>query len=154
MKMNGQVVDRATGAILYGIDSIVSGHIDLDFCPDASGRTTANVRLTSSEVYSSGGSSKGVSKEFTGNVGITVGDDANILTVEGTAQESEDAKGVGPAGGDETASTRTASDNIANDGKGRRLSGVPRAITLGGRARRRLNRPGSSGRCRCSSRRW
>jgi hypothetical protein len=134
MKMKGQVVDRATGAVLYSIDSIVSGHIDLDFCPDAGGHTTANVKLTSSEVYGAGGGSKGVSKEFSGNVGITVGDDANILKVEGTAQGSEDAKGVGPAGGGDaqTSSTRTASDNIANDGNGQRLSGVPRAITLGG----------------------
>jgi hypothetical protein len=134
MKSKGQVVDRATGAVLYSIDSIVSGHIDLDFCPDSSGRTTANVKLNSSEVYGSGGGTKGVSKEFSGSVGITVGDDANILKVEGAAQGSEDAKGVGPAGGGDaqTATTRTASDNIANDGNGQRLSDVPRAIALGG----------------------
>jgi hypothetical protein len=132
MKMKGQVIDRASGAVLYSIDSIVSGHIDLDFCPDEGGHTTANVKLTSSEVYGSGGGSKGVSKDFSGSVGITVGDDANIQKVEGTAQGSEDAKGVGPAGSGETATTRTASDNIANDGSGQRLSGVPRAIAFGG----------------------
>ena len=135
MKMKGQVVDKATGAVLYSIDSIVSGHIDLDFCPDVGGNTTANVKLTSSEVYGSGSGTKGVSKEFSGNVGITVGDDANIVKVEGTAQGSEDAKGVGPAGAGDaasTATTRTASDNIANDRNGQRLSGVPRAIQLGG----------------------
>ena len=135
MKTKGQVVDGATGAVLYSIDSIISGHIDLDFCPDSGGHTVANVKLTSSEIYGSGGGTKGVSKEFSGGVGVTVGDDATILRVEGTAQGSEDARGVGPAsGGDatETASTRTASDNIANDGNGRRLPGVDRAIQLGG----------------------
>ncbi len=140
MKAKGQVVDRATGALLYGIDSIVSGHIDVDFCPDVSGRSAANVKLTSSEIYAQGGasgsSSKGVSSEFAGTVTITVGDDANILRVEGTQQGSEDAKGgVSPPGGGDaelTASTRTMTDTIANDGDGNRLAGVPRSITLGG----------------------
>lgn len=140
MKTKGQVVDRATGAVLYSIDSIVSGHIDLDFCPDTSGRAAANVKLTSSEIYVTGGaggsSAKGIAKEFSGSVGIAVGDDANIVKVEGAAQGSEDSKGgVTPAGGGEaelTASTRTASDNIANDGKGRRLPDVPRDIQYGG----------------------
>jgi hypothetical protein len=140
MKTKGQVVDRATGALLYGIDSIVTGHIDVDFCPDAGGQSAANVKLTSSEIYAQGGaggsSSKGVSSEFSGTVTITVGDDARILRVEGTQQGSEDAKGgVSPPGGGDaelTASTRTMTDTIANDGDGNRLPGVPRAISLGG----------------------
>ena len=134
MKAKGQVVDRATGAVLFGIDSIVTGHIDLDFCPDASGHATASVKLTSSEIYSGGGGSRGASKEFSGDVGITVGDDANITRVEGTQQGSEDAKVAPPGGGDgePMSSTRTASDNIANDGGGGRLPDVPRAIQFGG----------------------
>lgn len=140
MKTKGQVVDRSTGALLYSIDSIASGHIDVDFCPDASGRSAANVKLTSSEIYAQGGasgsSSMGISSEFSGTVTITVGDDAKILRVEGTQQGSEDARGgVSPPGGGDaelTASTRTMTDTIANDGDGNRLPGFPRAITLGG----------------------
>lgn len=138
MKTKGQVVDRATGAVLFGIDSIVSGHIDVDFCPDASGQSKANVKLTSSEVYTGGaaGSGRGISREFAGSVVITVGDDARIAKVEGTDQGTEDSKGgIPPAGSsssDVPASTRTASDNIANDGNGNRLPGSPRAIQFGG----------------------
>jgi hypothetical protein len=134
MKTKGQVVDAATGAILYGIDSIVTGHIDIDFCPDASGRAAANVKLTSSEIYTSGGGTRGVSREFSGTAGIIVGEDAEIQTIEGTAQAGEEARGVAPAGGGDaaTSSTRTASDNIATDRQGRRLSTVPRATTFGG----------------------
>ena len=157
MKSKGQVVDRATGAVLYSIDSIVSGHIDLDFCPDSGGRTTANVKLNSSEVYGSGGGSKGVSKEFSGNVGITVGDDANILKVEGTAQGSEDAKGVGPAGGGE-APDRHDPDRRRQHRERRERPATVRGCRgpsrSGARARQPISRPGSSGRCPCSSRRW
>jgi hypothetical protein len=136
MKAKGQVADR-TGAILYAIDSTAMGHVDVDFCPDASGHAPATIKLTSSEIYTQGGGSlRGVSKEFSGTVAITVDDQANISRVEGTSQGAEDAKGgiSGPAGGETTltASTRTASDNIANDGDGRRLPGVPRNIQLGG----------------------
>ena len=141
MKTKGEVVDRTTGALLYAIDSIVTGHIDVDFCPDDGGTSAANVKLTSNEIYSQGGagggsSANGVSSEFSGSATITVGDDALIARVEGTQQGSEDARGgVSPAGGGEadlTASTRTMGDTIANDGAGNRLPGVPRAITLGG----------------------
>ncbi|MBK5306622.1 MAG: hypothetical protein JJD92_08060 [Frankiaceae bacterium] len=136
MKSKGQVVDKATGAILYGIDSIASGHVKVDFCPDASGHAAVDVKLTSSEIYTqAGGSAKGVSKEFSGTATISVNDDAKISTVEGSAQASEDAKGSVPAPGGEstvTASTRTAGDNIANDGSGQRLPGTARDITLGG----------------------
>lgn len=139
IKTRGQVVDKATGAILYGIDSIASGHVDVDFCPDAGGRAAANIKLTSSEIYTQGGgSAKGVSKEFSGNVTISVDDDARISKVEGAAQGSEESKGgVAPAGGGDselTVSTRTAGGDIANDGNGQRLPGADRApsITLGG----------------------
>lgn len=140
MKTKGQVVDRATGAVLYSIDSTVTGHIDVDFCPDSGGKSAANVKLTSSEIYVRGGaggsSAKGVSSEFSGSASISVGDDANIVRVDGTQQGSEDAKGgVSPPGGGDaelTASTRYMTDNIANDGKGSRLPGVPRDIKLGG----------------------
>lgn len=70
------------------------------------------------------------------DVGITVGDDAHIVKVEGTAQGSEESRGGGPASGggssDLPVSTRTSSDNIANDGSGNRLPNVPRDIRLGG----------------------
>jgi hypothetical protein len=139
LKVKGQVVDRATGAILYGIDSIASGHIDVDFCPDASGKALANVKLTSSEIYTTaGGATRGVSKEFSGAVVITVGEDANIVAVEGTAQGSEESRGgvASPGGGESTLteSTRTAGGDIANDGEGNRLAGSDRApgITFGG----------------------
>jgi hypothetical protein len=140
VKSKGKVVDKATGNVLYSIDSEASAHIDLDFCPDAAGHTTANVKLTLNEVYFTGGTSgssgKGVAREFSGSVGITVGEDANIVAVEGTAQGSEDSKGgvVPPGGGDSdmTVATRTAGGDIANDGHGRRLDGHPRAPVFGG----------------------
>lgn len=139
MKTKGQVVDRATGAVLYSIDSIVTGHIDVVFCPDAGGKSAANVKLTSSEIYvggAGGSSAKGVSSEFSGSASISVDDDANIARVDGTQQGSEDAKGgVSPPGGGDaelTASTRHITDTIANDGQGSRLPGVPRDIKLGG----------------------
>ncbi len=140
LKTKGQVVDQATGAILYSIDSIVTGHIDVDFCPDAGGRSAANVKLTSSEIYVRGGaggsSARGVSSEFSGTAAVVVGDDAMITSVEGAQQASEESRGgVTPPGGgdaDLAVSTRHASDTIANDGDGHRSPGVPRAITLGG----------------------
>jgi hypothetical protein len=138
LKTKGQVVDKATGAILFAIDSIASGHIDVAFCPDAGGQSTANVKLTSSEIYTGGaaGAGKGTSKEFSGTVVITVGDDAKIVKIEGTDQGSEESKGGIPPTGSSTsdlaASTRTASDNIAMDGGGNRVPGVPRNIQLGG----------------------
>ncbi|MEY2400379.1 MAG: hypothetical protein QOJ08_490 [Ilumatobacteraceae bacterium] len=136
-KTKGQVVDRATGAIVYSIDSTASGHVDVDFCPDSGGHAPAHVKLTSNETYSQGGGAgKGISKEMSADVGITVGDDAKIVKVEGTVQGSEESQGGVPAaggGGSElTASTRTSSDNIANDGNGNRLSSVPRDIKVGG----------------------
>jgi hypothetical protein len=92
MKSKGQVVDKATGAILYAIDSIASGHVEVDFCPDTSGHAAVDVKLTSSEIYTqAGGSAKGVSKEFSGKATISVNDDAKISKVEGSAQASEDA---------------------------------------------------------------
>jgi hypothetical protein len=137
VKTKGQVVDKATGAVLYSIDSIASGHIDVDFCPDASGHSNAHINLKSSEIYSTGGGgAKGQSKEFSADVGITVGDDANISRVEGTNQGSDESRGGVPAAGgsdaDMPASTRQASDNIANDGQGHRLADVPRDIKIGG----------------------
>jgi hypothetical protein len=131
MKTKGQVVD-ATGAVVYSIDSTASGHVDVDFCPDASGHAQARVKLTSNETYSQGGGSgKGISKEMSAEVGITVGDDANISRIEGTAKGSEESQG---AAGDTNSgvATRTSSDNIANDGAGRRLPGVDRDIQIGG----------------------
>lgn len=139
IKTKGQVVDRSTGAVLYGIDSIASGHIDVEFCPDANGQAVANVKLTSSEIYTrSGGTAKGVSKDFSGTATISVDDQARIRTVEGTSQGSEESRGgiAQPGGGESTlaASTRTAGGDIANDGDGQRLPGADRApgITLGG----------------------
>ncbi len=137
LKTKGQVVDKVTGAILYGIDSLATGQLNVEICPDASGHSAVDVKLTSSEIYTqAGGSAKGVLKEFSGKATISVDEDAKISKVEGSAQASEDAKGgiAAPGGGeaDLTASTRTASDNIANDGNGNRLPGVPRDITLGG----------------------
>lgn len=137
IKTKGQVADKATGAILYSIDSIATGHVDVDFCPDTGGRSTANVKLTSSEIYvQGGGAAKGISKDFAGSVTISVDDDAKISRVEGAAQASEDSKGgVPPVGGSESGlpvATRRASDNIANDGNGRRLPDVPRDIKFGG----------------------
>lgn len=139
IKTKGQVVDKSTGAILFGIDSIASGHIDVEFCPDANGQAVANVKLTSSEIYTrSGGTAKGVSKDFSGAATIFVDDQARIRTVEGTSQGSEESRGgiAQPGGGESTlaASTRTAGGDIANDGDGQRLPGADRApgITLGG----------------------
>lgn len=139
IKTTGQVVDKSTGAILYGIDSIASGHVDVEFCPDANGQAVANVKLTSSEIYArSGGTAKGVSKDFSGAATISVDDRARISTVKGTSQGSEESRGgIAPPGGGEstlTASTRTAGGDIANDGDGQRLPGADRApgITLGG----------------------
>ena len=139
IKTKGQVVDKSTGAILYGIDSIASGHIDVEFCPDANGQAVANVKLTSSEIYTrSGGTAKGISKDFSGTATISVDDQARIRTVEGTSQGSEESRGgiAQPGGGESTlaASTRTAGGDIANDGDGQRLPGADRApgITLGG----------------------
>ena len=135
-KTKGQVVDSATGAVVYSIDSTATGHVDVDFCPDAGGHAPAHVKLTSNESYSQGGGTgKGISKEMSGDVGITVGDDAHISSVEGTVQGSEESKGGVPAAGgdsDLAVSTRTSSDNIANDGNGNRLPNVPRNIQVGG----------------------
>lgn len=139
IKTKGQVVDKSTGAILFGIDSIASGHIDVEFCPDANGQAVANVKLTSSEIYTrSGGTAKGVSKDFSGTATIFVDDQARIRTVEGTSQGSEESRGgiAQPGGGESAlaASTRRAGGDIANDGDGQRLPGADRApgITLGG----------------------
>lgn len=137
MKSKGKVVDKQTGAILYAIDSIASGHVVIDFCPDAGGQAAASIKLTSSEIYTQGGGgSKGVSKEFSGNAAITVDDEANISKVEGASEGAEEAgEGVTDAAGQGdplTTTTRTASDNIANDGDGNRLPGVARNIQLGG----------------------
>ena len=135
MRTTAQLVDGATGAVLYGIDSTASGHVDVDFCPDASGHAQAHVSLTSNETYSQGGGSgTGTTREMSAEVGVTVGDDANIVAVEGTLEGSDATRGVPPSGGGAplAPTTRTASDNIANDGSGRRLPGVARDIRLGG----------------------
>lgn len=55
MKTKGQVVDKATGALLYSFDSMASGHLVVEFCPDATGRSAACGKLTSSEIYAQGG---------------------------------------------------------------------------------------------------
>jgi hypothetical protein len=92
IKSKGQVVDKKTGVVLFGIDSKAGGHVEIDFCPDASGHTTATVKLTSNETFIKNGSYKRTSKEFSGNVGVSVGDDAKILKVEGASEGSEQAE--------------------------------------------------------------
>ncbi len=132
-KTKGQIVDSATGAIIYSIDSTATGHVDINFCPDAGGNAPAHVKLTSSETYSQGGGGgRSISRDMSADVGITVGDDAHIIRVEGSVQGSEESGGGGSAGGDAASSSRTSSDNIANDGSGHRLPDVPRNIQLGG----------------------
>ena len=130
-KTKGQLVNSATGAIVYSIDSTATGHVDVDFCPDAGGNAPAHVKLTSTETYSQGGGGgRSISRDMSADVGITVGDDAHVIRVEGSVQGSEESSGGGSAGGDAT--SRTSSDNIANDGSGHRLPDVPRNIQLGG----------------------
>ena len=137
-RTKGKVVDKATGATLFSIDTEASGHIDLVFCPDASGHTTAHVKLTSQESYSGGsfGGGRSVSKEFSADVGITVGDDANIAAIDGSMQGSEATQGaVGPAGGgasDGSPTSRQVSDTIATDGAGHRRAGAERDLKVGG----------------------
>jgi hypothetical protein len=94
IKTKGQVVDKKTGVVLFGVDSTAGGHVEIDFCPDASGHTTATIKLTSNETFIKDGSYKRTSKEFSGSVGISVGDDARIIKVEGTSQGSEQAEDI------------------------------------------------------------
>ena len=135
--MKGQVVDNATGAVLYGIDSIVTGHIDARLLPGRErARRTANVKLDLERgVRVRRRHARASRSEFSGASAITVGDDADILKVEGTAQGSEDAEGrrLRPVVARPTAATRTAGDNIANDGERPAVVGCAhRAIALGG----------------------
>jgi hypothetical protein len=94
IKSKGQVVDKKTGVVLFGVDSTAGGHVEIDFCPDASGHTTATIKLTSNETFIKNGSYNRTSKEFSGSVGISVGDDAKIIKVEGASQGSEQAEDV------------------------------------------------------------
>ncbi len=138
IKAKGQVVDKTTGAVIYSIDSEVTGHVDIDFCPDAGGQSAAHVSLKSNEFYTGGnaGAGKGTSGEFSGDVVITVGDDANIKKIDGTSQGQDSSQGgipaAGSSGGDVGPSSRQSSDNIALDGSGHRRPDVPRNILLGG----------------------
>lgn len=85
MKVEGEVRDAATGAILYRISSEATGHADGDGCPDASGTARARMAFTGKEDYfNASGAKTGtrVSEGFGGEIRFKVDDNAKLSGVD------------------------------------------------------------------------
>jgi hypothetical protein len=85
LKVNGEVRDAATGAILYKIANEYSGHADGDACPDASGIARATMTFSGRETYfdSSGAKSgSGVTESFGGELRVKADDNAKLAGVD------------------------------------------------------------------------
>jgi hypothetical protein len=85
IKIDGEVRDGKTGALLYKVASQSTGHIDGDACPDASGTATAHMLFSGSEDYfdSNGAkTSSRVSESFGGEMRVRVDDNAKIAAVD------------------------------------------------------------------------
>ena len=129
-------VRNAAGATLYTVDSTAQGHVEVHFCPDASGQAPVSVSLTTTETYgtAAGGSGGGSSNDYSATAVVTVNDDARIANVDGSFEGQTTSQGPPAAGSTEPGPTSTnhAGDNIANDGSGTRRSDVARNIQLAG----------------------
>ncbi len=85
MKVEGEVRDAKTGAILYKIDNEATGHADGDPCPDASGVARAAMAFTGHEThFDSAGATvgPGVSEGFGGDIRMHADDVAKLAGVD------------------------------------------------------------------------
>lgn len=85
MKVEGEVRDAATGAILYKISSEATGHADGDSCPDASGTARVQMAFGGKEDYfDASGTKTGtkVSESFSGEIRFKADDNAKLSGVE------------------------------------------------------------------------
>lgn len=85
IKVEGEVRDAATGALLYKISNEATGHADGDVCPDASGTARAYMLFGGHEDYfeaSGGKTGKRVSESFGGELRIRADDSARIAGVD------------------------------------------------------------------------
>ena len=136
MRTRSQVRDSATGATLYTIDNVSNGHVEVHFCPDASGQAPISIALSTSESYgtASGGSGGGTTNNYSASAVVTVNDDAQIANIDGNFEGETTAQGPPAAGSTEPGpvARNHATDNIATDGTGNRRPDVARDIQVSG----------------------
>ena len=87
LKVEGEVRDAKTGALLYKISSEATGHAEGDSCPDASGVAHATMSFGGNEDYfDSSGAKTGnrVFESFGGQVSVRADDNAKLAAVEVT----------------------------------------------------------------------
>jgi hypothetical protein len=85
MKIEGEVRDATSGAVLYKVSSEASGHADGDVCPDASGVAKAQMSFSGKEDYFDKNGAKtgtGVTEGFGGRLEMKVNDDAKLAGVD------------------------------------------------------------------------
>jgi hypothetical protein len=85
MKVDGEVRDAATGALLYKISTEATGHAEGDACPDASGVAHASMTFGGGEDYfNASGTKTGtkVSEGFGGQIRMRVDDNAKLSGVD------------------------------------------------------------------------
>jgi len=85
MKVDGEVRDAATGAVLYKIANEYTGHADGDACPDASGIARGTMTFGGRETYfdaSGAKSGSGVTEGFSGQMRFKVDDNAKLAGVD------------------------------------------------------------------------
>jgi hypothetical protein len=94
VKVNGEVRDAKTGAILYKIANEATGVATGDVCPDASGTARAEFSFRGREDYfdaSGATTGTGVIEGFTGDVRIKADDNAKVAGVDITTTGGLDA---------------------------------------------------------------
>ncbi len=109
IKIEGEVRDAATGAVLYKIASEGTGHAEGDVCPDTSGVANASMTFGAREDYFDSSGAKvgtGVIENFGGPIRMKVDDNAKLSGVDitatgggvfGEALLSNAARGVAPS---------------------------------------------------------
>jgi hypothetical protein len=87
MRIEGEVRDAKTGAVLFKIASESTGHADGDACPDATGVANASMSFTGSDDHFDGAGAKTGSSatSFGGQIRMRVDDSAKLAGVEVTA---------------------------------------------------------------------
>jgi len=85
MKVEGEVRDAVTGALLYKVSNEATGHADGDACPDPSGAAVVHMSFTGKEDYfDASGAKTGskVSEGFGGDLRIKADENAKLAGID------------------------------------------------------------------------
>jgi hypothetical protein len=85
MKVEGEVRDATTGAILFKIANEGAGHAEGDACPDPSGTADASMSFTGHEDYFDSNGAKvgsGVAEGFSGQLRMKADDNAKLAGID------------------------------------------------------------------------